>query len=72
MSELSDSPQPRFRRRQWLVAGGAIGAAAATVAALPVIRDAALPATSPQLSSGKRGGYELTQHVLRYYQTTRV
>ncbi|NDZ17877.1 formate dehydrogenase [Variovorax sp. WS11] len=49
-----------------------MGAAAATVAALPVIRDAAPPPTSPQPSSGKRGGYELTQHVLRYYQTTRV
>lgn len=72
MSELSDSPQPRFRRRQWLAAGGAIGAAVATVAALPVIRNATPATTSPQPLARERGGYELTQHVLRYYQTTRI
>ena len=72
MSVPTDSPQPRLRRRQWLAAGGTIGAAVATVAALPVIPDAMQAPTGPQPAAAKRSGYELTQHVLRYYQTARI
>ncbi|VTU44862.1 formate dehydrogenase [Variovorax sp. RA8] len=72
MSESSEPAPPRLRRRHWLAAGGAIGAAAAAVAALPMIRDAAPVPTGQQPASEKRSGYEATQHVLRYYQTTRI
>lgn len=72
MSESSESSSPRLRRRHWLAAGGAIGAAAAAVAALPIIRDAAPVPTGPKPAPGKRSGYEVTEHVLRYYQTTRI
>lgn len=63
--------QPRLSRRQAVAGAGAVGAIAAAAAALPLVRreaDAAAPAAQP----GGKAGYQVTQHVLRYYETTRI
>ena len=67
---------PGVSRRRLLLAGagtaGAI-AAAATVAVSPVARDSDAPALPATKNGPERGGgYQLTQHVLRYYKTARV
>lgn len=62
------------KRRGLLAALGLTGAAAATLAVLPgkqAVSDAA-PAAQAQPKPHKGGGYALTEHVKRYYQTTRI
>ena len=64
---------PKVSRRQLMIAGA--GAAGALVAgsSLPVTQEAApQPATDPQATPERGGGYQLTQHVLHYYRTARV
>jgi hypothetical protein len=67
----NDSSQPGLSRRRWFAGAGTVGAVAAVAAALPatglVARDAA-SAEPPEPGSG----YRLTEHVRRYYQTTRI
>ena len=64
-------PSPASRRR-FFVGAATAGAAAATVAVLPTIVAApvaveAAPALPPAPENG--GGYSLSEHVKRYYQT---
>ncbi len=72
-STVAAAASPLSRRTLFAGAGaaGALAAAAAWLpkAAVPVA--AALPAsaTAPALAEG---GYQLTEHVQRYYQTARV
>ncbi len=58
------------RRRMFAGAGGA-GALAAVAAVLPLGKVEAPAAVTAQTDS-KDGGYQLTEHVKRYYQTARV
>lgn len=59
----------KMSRRKFLAAVGVGGAAAAAVVASKVTGDA--PVTTAQTSpQGK--GYQLTAHVRRYYETTKV
>jgi hypothetical protein len=66
--------QPALQRRKLLGAAGTTGvlAAAATVLATrqdePTVVDGAQSGTAP----AKGGGYRLTEHVMRYYQTAKV
>ena len=62
------SPQRKLSRRSFMLAVGA-GTATATVAL--VGKDAAQPATSAETKSESRG-YRLTEHVKKYYETTKV
>jgi hypothetical protein len=50
---------------------GAIGAVAAVATLLPSVQQ---PASPPKVKSPpeKGGGYHLTEHVKRYYQTART
>lgn len=60
-------------RRKFLAVLGIGGAAAATAAAA-VVRTPA-PAPRPAAAAGNArstGGYRVTEHVLKYYRTTRV
>jgi hypothetical protein len=63
---------PPSRRRSLLLGAGVAGVAAIAARALPVapaeLAQAAAQATAPD----QGGGYQLTQHVLRYYETTRI
>ena len=64
---------PPTRRRSLLMGAGVVGAAAIAARALPTVPAApavATPAAKPAVDD--KAGYQLTQHVLRYYETTRV
>ena len=62
------------RRKALFGIGGVVAASAAAVVAqsssTPEIAAAAAPAVNPEEAGNK--GYQLTEHVKRYYQTTLV
>jgi hypothetical protein len=59
------------RRRSLLLGAGVAGAAAIAAKTLPVAPEqAAAPDAQP--AAEPQAGYRLTQHVLRYYETTKV
>jgi hypothetical protein len=63
---------PLSRRRLFAGASTA-GALAAVAAVLPAQRDGAPEATAqPKPAPEAGGGYQLTAHVKRYYQTAKV
>jgi hypothetical protein len=65
---------PEMPRRRLMLAGaGAAGALAAADAVRPVVPGAASQALEDQKDAPDRGGgYQVTQHVLRYYEKARV
>jgi hypothetical protein len=65
---------PPVSRRRLFAGVGTAGALAATAAALPLVQVpvAADPKESAQGSSSQTGGYRLSAHVQRYYQTAKV
>jgi hypothetical protein len=68
---MQDS-QPKPSRRGFFFGAAATGAAAAAIVALP---GAELPQAAPQEAKPapeKGGGYSLSEHVKRYYKTTRI
>ena len=69
----SDSPASPVSRRRLFAGAGTAGALAAVATVLPLQKQAAV-ATDPALKSAAdaNGGYQLTAHVQRYYQTARV
>lgn len=71
MTKQSTSP---FTRRAALAGAGTAGALAAAAAVLPLGKPAAdvAVATKPQDEAQSTGGYQLTEHVKRYYRTARV
>lgn len=67
--------QPKPSRRGFFFGAAATGAAAAAVVALPGLtgapaQEAILEDAKPAPENG--GGYSLSEHVKRYYKTTRV
>jgi len=67
-----NEPQSKVSRRRVFVGAGAVGALAAAAVALPTVRDESTPSAAKKPLSEQGGGYQVTEHVLRYYQTTRV
>ena len=59
------------RRRGLLLGAGAAGAALVAAKALPSA-PAEVAAAPAKPAPDDKGGYQLTQHVLRYYETTKV
>lgn len=67
-----NEPKSRLSRRTMFAGAGTAGALAAAASLLPG-RNTAAPAEPQAKQPPERGGgYELTEHVKRYYQTTRV
>ncbi len=66
-------PATPLSRRRLFAGAGTAGALAAAAAVLP-LRPAELPAVvaAPKPAPEAGGGYQLTAHVQRYYQTTKV
>ena len=60
-----------LKRRGLLLGAGAAGAAVLAVKALPAAAPMASTAVAPTVGDAA-GGYQLTPHVLRYYETTRA
>jgi hypothetical protein len=65
-------PKSKLSRRTLFAGAGTVGALAAAATLLPgvVQETAALPELKPPPAKG--GGYQLTEHVKRYYETTLV
>lgn len=69
---MSQSPPPSLKRRQLFAGAGTVGALAAAATVLPLARPPEPATAAARPAPEKGGGYQLTQHVLRYYQTTKV
>jgi len=68
------SDQSHVKRRQLLAGAGTAGALAAAAALLPVAarQPQASQPTDAKPAADPQDGYQLTQHVARYYETARV
>ena len=74
MSQKPESPSQEsatLSRRRMFAGAGGVGALAAVAAVLPGIKTEA-PAAVVSSAETSEGGYQLTEHVKRYYQTARV
>ncbi|MCV2357753.1 formate dehydrogenase [Paucibacter sp. TC2R-5] len=60
-----------LKRRGWLLGLGAAGAAAVVAKALPVGQVAQAEVAVAEVLTPEAGGYQLSPHVLRYYETAR-
>jgi hypothetical protein len=70
---MSQSTQPQLARRRMFAGTATVGALAAAAAVLPLARQESAPVAQPPGSPPEQaGGYQLTEHVLRYYQSARV
>jgi hypothetical protein len=58
-------------RRKLVLGAGVAGAAAIAAKTLPVAPET-VAAAATQTAPDTAAGYQLTQHVLRYYETTKV
>ena len=58
-------------RRRLFAGAGAVGAVAAAAAVLPLSKTLGT-AVAEQAPVADKAGYQLTEHVKRYYQTARV
>lgn len=69
---MTDKKPAKLSRRRLFAGAGTAGALAAAAVALPLARapETAVAAAKPAPEKG--GGYQVTQHVLDYYKTTRV
>ena len=65
-----NTPNP-LKRRGLLLGVGAAGAAAVAVKLMPGAAPVATAAVAAKKLIDPAGGYQDTQHVLRYYETTR-
>ena len=68
---MQDS-QPKPSRRSFFFGAAVTGAAAAAVVALPGVQAPDASVSEPKPAPEKGGGYSLSDHVKRYYSTTRV
>ena len=67
------TPAPTISRRTIFAGAGTAGAIAAAATLLPGIEPAQLAAVEPlKPAPANGGGYSLSEHVRRYYKTTRV
>ncbi len=71
-ADQGSEPTSPLKRRGLILGVGVAGAAAIAVKALPVATSPAAVATAGAAAAAEKGGYQLTPHVLRYYQTTRI
>ena len=63
---------PVVSRRLVFTGVGTAGALAAAAAVLPLAQQATKTAAAATQADSDAGGYQLTEHVKRYYQTARV
>lgn len=65
------APAQPLHRRGLLLGAGMAGAAALVVKALPSSIPVAAPVLVVEAAVDTTAGYQVTPHVLRYYETTR-
>ena len=71
-ADAPDSPGPRTGRRRLVVGAGVAAGAALAAAALQRKPDTGAPAAAAETGAAPGEGYRLTDHVRRYYETTRT
>ncbi|MDE2095586.1 MAG: formate dehydrogenase [Burkholderiales bacterium] len=64
-------PQP-LKRRGLLLGAGAAGAAVLAARAVPGAAPVVAPVVAAKAAIDSTAGYQLTPHVLRYYETARA
>lgn len=69
---MSQPKQEHLSRRRLFAGVGAAGALAGAAALLPRGEPVQSVAQAPQPAPEAGGGYQLTDHVKRYYQTAKV
>jgi len=69
---MNESKPAELSRRRLFAGAGTAGALAAAAVALPLVRPNEPAVAAGKPAPDKGGGYQVTQHVLDYYQTTRV
>jgi hypothetical protein len=62
----------KLSRRTLFAGAGTVGALAAAATVLPHVVQEAQPETNLKPAPEKGGGYQLTDHVKRYYKTTLI
>jgi hypothetical protein len=69
----SAAASSRLSRRTLFAGAGTAGALAAAASLLPAAREAAdIAPALPKEPPERGGGYALSEHVKRYYRTTRI
>ena len=70
---MDQSPTAKHSRRSLFAGAATVGAVAAVTSVLPkAMTENAVSAEAELPKPERGGGYNLTEHVQRYYQTTRV
>ncbi|MEX8495103.1 formate dehydrogenase [Sphaerotilus sp.] len=72
MSQSTQSPMPHPTRRRVFAGAGTVGALATVAAVLPVTPAPPQATAQPRPATDTTSGYQLTEHVRRYYQTAKV
>lgn len=67
-----NEPKSRLSRRTLFAGAGTAGALAAAASLLPGQSAPTPPEPQAKQPPERGGGYELTEHVKRYYRSTRV
>ena len=67
-----DNTPVKASRRSLFAGVATVGAVAAVTSVLPKAVAPAAPAATPLPKPERGGGYSLSEHVQRYYKTTRV
>jgi secreted PhoX family phosphatase len=62
----------KLSRRTLFAGAGTAGAIAAATAVVPRVASQAAPAAEPKRAPERGGGYQLSEHVKRYYKTTLI
>jgi hypothetical protein len=65
-------PTSKLSRRTLFAGAGTAGALAAAASLVPATRDAEPTPVLPKEPPERGGGYALSEHVKRYYRTTRI
>lgn len=69
---MSKMQSPQVSRRRFIAGLGSAGAVTVASTVLPPQRPVPRADSPPGDAQAPRSGYQLTRHVLRYYQTARV
>ena len=69
---MDPSPTAKSSRRSLFAGAATIGAVAAASSVLPTVVKNNLPVAPAMPKPERGGGYSLSEHVQRYYKTTRV
>ena len=69
---MDQSKTAKHSRRSLFAGAATVGAVAAVTSVLPKAVTSAAPVAAPLPKPERGGGYSLSEHVQRYYKTTRV